>query len=132
MIEIGARDYLLFDGDCGICTYLSEVGQRMDDQKRFVVEPYQRFPEEELKRFGVTYEKCAKRLYVISRKGHAFGGAFGVNYFLFYRRGWSVLVALIYALPILLLLEMIGYWVVAKNRHRLSRWFGLKACLIKN
>ena len=34
-------------------------------------------------------------------------------------------------LPVLLLLELIGYRIVANNRHRLSQWFGMKACLIK-
>ena len=131
MIELGARDYLLFDGDCGICTYLSDVGRRMDKKNRFVVEPYQRVPEEELMRFGVTHGKCSKRIYVITRKGRAYGGAFGLNYFLFCQFPWSVLVVLIYALPVLLLLEIIGYWLVAKYRHRISRWFGMRACLLK-
>ncbi|HLG16425.1 MAG TPA: DCC1-like thiol-disulfide oxidoreductase family protein [Blastocatellia bacterium] len=131
MIETGASDYLLFDGDCGICTYLSDVAKRMDKGRRFVVEPYQRFPEEELMRFRVTYAKCTKRLYVITRKGRAWGGAFGLNYFLFHQPLWAAVVVLIYAVPVLLLLEIIGYRIVARNRHRLSRWFGMKACLLK-
>jgi predicted DCC family thiol-disulfide oxidoreductase YuxK len=38
---------------------------------------------------------------------------------------------LIYAIPVLLLLEMIGYRIVADNRHLISRWFGMQACLTK-
>jgi hypothetical protein len=38
-------------------------------------------------------------------------------------------VLLIYAIPPLLLLEVIGYRIVADNRHRISRWFGMQACL---
>jgi predicted DCC family thiol-disulfide oxidoreductase YuxK len=38
---------------------------------------------------------------------------------------------LIYATPVLLLLEVIGYRIVAENRQRSSRWFGMRARLIK-
>jgi hypothetical protein len=38
---------------------------------------------------------------------------------------------LIYAIPVLLLLEVIGYQIVAENRHRISQWFGMRAHLIK-
>jgi hypothetical protein len=38
---------------------------------------------------------------------------------------------LIYAIPVLLLLEVTGYQIVAASRHRISRWFGIRARLIK-
>lgn len=129
MIEEG-KDYLLFDGDCGICTRAAEIARGMGD--RFVIEPYQVIPEIELKIFGITYDKCAKSLQVITRKGRVYSGAFAVNYFLWRHFPWSLLVVLIYALPVLLLIEIIGYRLVAKNRYRLSRWFGLQACRIDN
>jgi hypothetical protein len=103
----------------------------MDHGRRFVIEPYQMFPEEDLARFGITYEKCSRALQVITRESRVYAGAFGVNYFLWQRFPWSLGVFLIYALPVLLLLELIGYRIVANNRHRLSQWFGMKACLIK-
>ena len=131
MIEIGKYDYMLFDGDCGICNYSAELARKMDKKCRFKIEPYQTVPEEELQKFGLTYDDCDKRMYVISRRGRRYPGAFGVNYFLIHKLPWSPLVVLIYVLPILLLLEVLGYAVVAKNRHRISRWFGLKACLLK-
>ena len=127
MIEEG-KDYLLFDGDCGICTRSAEIARKMDE--RFIIEPYQIFPEIELKIFGITYAKCAKSVQVITRKGRVYSGAFAVNYFLWQRSHWPLLVGLIYAVPVLLLIEVIGYRLVEKNRHRLSRWLGLKACLL--
>src|SRR6266498_1837803 len=121
-IEAG-RDYMLFDGDCGVCTWSAEVVRRMDRGRGFIVEPYQAFDESELARFGINYEKCSRAVQVITRKGRVYAGAFGVNYFLWRRFPWSV--------PVLLLLEVIGYRIVAENRHRISRWFGMQACLIK-
>jgi len=132
MIEVGKYDFMLFDGDCGICAYSAEIAKRIDREKRFLVEPYQNFPEEELMKFGINYEKCSRKIQIISRKGRVYTGAIGLNYFLFNYFPWSLLVVLIYAIPLLLLLEIVGYTIVAKNRHRISRWFGLKACLIRH
>src|SRR5262245_32645616 len=129
-IEAG-HDYILFDGDCGVCTWSAEVVRRMDRGRGFIVEPYQAFDESELARFGINYEKCSRAAQVITRKGRVYAGAFGVNYFLWRRFPWSVAVFLVYAIPVLLLLEVIGYRIVAENRHRISRWFGMQACLIK-
>jgi len=123
-----SRDYLLFDGDCGVCSWSAEVAKRMDGGRRFTIEPYQAFDESELMRFGIDYEKCSRALQVITRKGHVYAGAFGVNYFLWRRfpwSPWSLAVFLVYAIPMLLLLEVIGYRIVAENRHRISQWFGL-------
>jgi predicted DCC family thiol-disulfide oxidoreductase YuxK len=130
-IEAG-RDYLLFDGDCGVCTWSSEIARRMDRDGQFVIEPYQMFGEEELAKFGITYEQCSRAIQVITRKGRVHQGAFGVNYFL-WQQGfpWSLGVMLIYAIPVMLLLEVIGYRLVASNRHRISQWFGMKACLLR-
>jgi predicted DCC family thiol-disulfide oxidoreductase YuxK len=131
MKRIEDGDYLLFDGDCGICTYLAGTARTMDRKGGFTIEPYQAFSEAELQSFGITYDKCTKRLYVISGSGRVYPGAFGANYFLWYQFPWRVIVFLIYIIPPLLLFEIIGYRIVAMNRHRISGWFGLKACALK-
>jgi predicted DCC family thiol-disulfide oxidoreductase YuxK len=131
MIEPG-KDYVLYDGDCGICAYCSEIAKKMDSKERFVIKPYQSFTEAELMRYGVDYERCSKNLQLITRKGRVYQGAFSVNYFLWHQHLWSLLVFLIYAIPPLLLLEMIGYRLVADNRHHISQWFGMNACVIRD
>jgi predicted DCC family thiol-disulfide oxidoreductase YuxK len=129
-VEVG-RDYLLFDGDCGVCSWSAEVARRMDRRRQFIIEPYQMFDESELMRFGINYEKCSRALQVITRKSRVYAGAFGVNYFLWRQSLWWLAVVLIYAIPVLLLFEVIGYRIVADNRHRISQWFGMRACLVK-
>ena len=131
MIELGRHDYFLFDGDCGICSYSAEVCQRMDRRQQFVIMPYQSFAEDELRKFGLSYARCAHAVQTITRRGRVYAGAFAVNYFLWRQFPWSLLVLLIYALPPLLLLELIGYRLIANNRQRLSQWLGMKACLLK-
>ena len=56
------HDYLLFDGDCGVCSWSAEIARRMDRDHQFIIEPYQRFDESELMRFGINYEKCSRAL----------------------------------------------------------------------
>jgi predicted DCC family thiol-disulfide oxidoreductase YuxK len=121
---------LLFDGDCGICSYLAEVGERMDERRQFTIRPYQSFSEAELAQYGISYADCNRKLQAITRRGRVHAGAFAVNYFLWQQFPWSLLVVAIYALPVLLLAEVIGYALVARYRRRLSQWFGLKACLL--
>jgi predicted DCC family thiol-disulfide oxidoreductase YuxK len=131
MIELGRQNYFLFDGDCGICSYAAEVCQRMDRRQQFVVVPYQSFAEDELRRFGLSYAQCAHAVQTITRRGRVYAGAFAVNYFLWRQFPWSLLVLVIYAIPPLLVLELIGYRLIANNRQRLSQWLGMKACLLK-
>jgi predicted DCC family thiol-disulfide oxidoreductase YuxK len=130
MLDLRKYHYVLFDGDCGVCTSFSEFAKRIDIKKHFLIEPYQKFPEEALIPFGTTYEKCARKIHVIARSGHIYTDAFALNYFFFHYLPWSILVVAAHAMPILLLFEIIGYAIVAKNRYHLSRWFGLKACVI--
>ncbi len=130
MIEAG-KDYMLFDGDCGICSYAAERAERMDRRKRFIITPYQGFTEAELAPYGITYADCDHKLQVITGRGRVHAGAFAVNYFLWRQFPWTIVVILVYALPPLLLAEVIGYAIVARYRQDLSRRFGLKACLLR-
>jgi predicted DCC family thiol-disulfide oxidoreductase YuxK len=132
MIEIGKYDYMLFDGDCGICSAFSEFAKSLDVKKYFLIEPYQNFSAGDLMPLGLTHAKCAKKIHVIARNEHIFTGAFALNYFFFHYFPWSILVVCVHVMPILLLFEVIGYAIVAKNRYHLSRWFGLKVCSINH
>jgi predicted DCC family thiol-disulfide oxidoreductase YuxK len=129
-IEAG-KDYLLFDGDCGICSAASTWAGQLDHRQRFVIQPYQTYAEIELARFGLSYAVCDRKVQVITRRGRVYAGAFAVNYYLWHQFPWTLLVLLIYALPVLLLGEVLGYALVARHRRRLSQWFGLRACLLK-
>lgn len=123
-------DYMLFDGDCGICNLCAQHARRMAQNETWQIHPYQSYPASELAVFGVTHAQCAKQLHVISRQRKVHRGALALNYFLMRRFPWSLLIVLIYAFPVLLLFEIIGYALVARFRQRLSHWLGLTACRI--
>ena len=131
MIELGKRSWILFDGDCGICTWFADRAMRMDVQRHFYVEPFQRLADADLQPFGLSRADCLRRLQVISRKGTVHSGAFGVNFFFVHYFPWKLLVILLYLVPPLLFTEIVVYELVARNRTRLSRWLGMKACLVE-
>jgi predicted DCC family thiol-disulfide oxidoreductase YuxK len=130
MLDLRTFHYMLFDGDCGICTAFAQFARGIDRKQHFVIEPYQKFPEEVLITVGTSSERCARKIHVIARNGRIYTGALALNHFFFYYFPWSIFVVLAYMIPILLLGEIIGYAIVAKHRYYLSRWFGLKACVI--
>jgi predicted DCC family thiol-disulfide oxidoreductase YuxK len=130
-IEPASHGYFLFDGDCGICTRSADFVRTLDRRHRWVIEPYQYFDEAELKRFGLTYRLCSEKVRLIAPSGRVSGGAFAINRFLLDYFPWMVIPIVIYLLPPILLAEIVLYAVVARNRHRISRWLGMNACLIR-
>ncbi len=125
---------LLYDGDCGVCTRLMETARGLDKQGLFALLPYQSFAEIELAPFGLTHADCQRKLQVITRADHrkrrVFGGAFGVNFFLWQYWPWKIFVLLVYALPLLLLGEIVGYALFARYRRHISQWLGLTVCAL--
>jgi predicted DCC family thiol-disulfide oxidoreductase YuxK len=141
---------LLFDGDCGICTWLVEAGRRIDRRGRFVFGPYQDLDAPLLACYGLTATECGKRLYVVEpwpaprapaqasstsarprtfdRGPQARGGVVGLNLFLWRSFPWSLAVVVLYAIPVLLLAELLVYRWVARNRAGISRRLHLRAC----
>lgn len=114
------RDYMLWDGSCGFCRRSKELAERLD-QAHFVYKPYQSFSEEELKTVGLSHRRCERELKVVTETGRVFGGAFAVNYFLWRQPNLKFLVLLGGAFPLLFLLEVLGYKIVADNRTLFSR-----------
>lgn len=124
------KKYLLFDGDCGLCTAFADWTRRRDRAQKFDVISYQAFSEEELQRRGTSREKCAQRLHVLLPAGRFYRGAWALNYFAWHFFPWKIFVLIIYALPVFLLAEILAYELVARHRQRLSRWLGLQACVM--
>jgi predicted DCC family thiol-disulfide oxidoreductase YuxK len=129
----GSRDLLLYDGECGLCSVLAGRARAIDRDKRFTIVAYQDLPEPLLRRFGLDHARCSRRLYSVSpgdrgRPPRVRGGAFAVNDFLWKHPPWSAGIVLLYAVPLLLLLEVVGYHLVSANRHRISALLGIRSC----
>ncbi len=122
---------LLFDGDCGICTWCAEWAKAHDRSGEFEVQPYYEFSEEELAPYGLDWAACTRAVQLITQQGRVRSGPFAVNAFLWRQRGWRLLVGLLYILFPLLLIEWAAYALVAKNRHRISAALGMNACRVR-
>lgn len=127
----GRGAVLLYDGGCGICSRLARAAARFAGERGVAVSAYQEMPAAELSAIGLTEEECARRLRFRGASGRLFGGAFAVNRFLLAAapanlggRLVRAAVALCYALPPLLLLEVAAYELFARNRRR----FGSAGC----
>lgn len=131
MIELQGKGLLLFDGDCGMCSKIAKWCGETDGGEHFCVEPYFEFSEEDLAPHGLTWEDCTKAVQLITPHGKVISGAFAVNHFLWTRPLFKPALAVLYILFPLLALEMLGYAIVAKNRHRISAALGMNECKIR-
>ena len=154
-LEPAGRHLLLFDGECGICSWLAQRAGRLDRGGLFTILPFQDLSDADLAPWGVTREACAERLHLLLREDpRGFGdrrsgrrglradraarssrrvrrGAFAVNTFLRLCPPWGRLVAILYLIPPLLLVEVVGYGIVARHRAWISRWLGLAGCAVR-
>ena len=130
-VRADGKALLLFDGDCGVCTWIAQWLERMDRGRRFAIKPHQALSDAQLAAHGTSRDACNRAVRVVTPKGRVLGGSFAINYFFWWRFPWCVAVALIYLLPPILLAEVLVYAWVARNRHRVSRWLGLTECKVK-
>lgn len=115
-----SRPYLLWDSDCRFCRNSVALLARID-RAGFVFLPYQEFPQTLWKEFGLTQRRCEREVQLITRSGRVLGGAFAINYFLLQQPKWRVLVLLSCLFPVVFLVEVLLYRVVAKNRGFFSK-----------
>lgn len=106
-----------------MCTRLVTAAARFAGDREIGFAAYQELDPADFDRLGVTRSRCEARLRFRSLRGRWRGGALAVNAFVWAAapRGWRglparTLAAAFTLLPPLLLLEMLAYEVVARNR----------------
>ncbi|MFA7325506.1 MAG: DUF393 domain-containing protein [Candidatus Kapaibacterium sp.] len=122
-------DLLIFDGDCGICTYSSEFVQKHTTKDKFEVKPFQILNLSELHPL-LSEDKTSKSLYLLTEEGKLYNRSKGV--FETMKRMDSFYKPFGYLLsnPFFVILCNPLYDWVARNRTKLSIRFGLNACNI--
>ncbi len=108
------RAVLVFDGDCGFCTWSAGRIQRWASGSLDVV-PWQRT---DLTSLGLTEAQCSEAVQFVDPSGVAAGGAAVARALLLCREPWRS-VGRVLAQPWLAPVVQRGYVVVAANRHRL-------------
>jgi predicted DCC family thiol-disulfide oxidoreductase YuxK len=108
-------ELLVYDGDCGFCTQ-SAMWCRRRFRRAVDVAPWQSL---DLAAFGLTERQVTTAAYWIDRRGGRHRGHAAIGRALLAMRGGWPVVGLLVLTPPLSLLARLGYWLTAKNRHRL-------------
>lgn len=110
---------LLWDGECGFCQHMVEVLKRRDRNGVFKACKFQLCPSPPM--HPDLYERCKSALYVVTESGMELRGAKAVL-FLYELTGWGFFAKLLGTPPFLWIIQL-GYWLVARNRGLISKWF---------
>lgn len=112
---MGAQATVLFDGDCGFCTWSAGKLQRWVKPPSTII-PWQRA---DLAALGVSQEQCERALQWVPESGAPVaGGRAVVAILLASPQPWRALGAVLCAPGIRWLVDK-GYELTASNRHRL-------------
>ena len=109
-----ARTVLVFDGDCGFCTWSAGLLQRWSTAGLAVV-PWQRA---DLGALGLTADECATAVQCVAPDGTYSGGLAVARALRGCRQPWRS-AGVVLAIPALRPLVEHGYAWVAANRYRL-------------
>jgi predicted DCC family thiol-disulfide oxidoreductase YuxK len=117
------RAVLVFDGDCGFCTWSAGYVAQWAAGALDVV-PWQ---HADLTRLGLTEAQCSAAVQFVDRRGVASGGAAIARALLRCRQPWRSAGVLL-SRPVLIPAVERGYALVAAHRHRLPG--GTPACAL--
>jgi predicted DCC family thiol-disulfide oxidoreductase YuxK len=106
---------VIYDGDCGICEASARwIRQRFPDVS--VVSHYE---------YGLS---SIGAVWFINDVGRKEGSVAVASLLRMSASRWWRFVGAFMQLPLIRNIARMAYWCVAKNRARISRWVGLKAC----
>ena len=108
---------LLWDGDCGFCRRSVAWAERRDAGHAFHAVPYQQAPSPPMT--PELRQACARAVHLVTPEGRMLRAGRACLWVL-ERIGYPVL-ARVLALPPLVWIVEVGYWLVARNRWLASR-----------
>lgn len=111
-----APPVLVYDGDCGICTKLSNVARQVVMPRRgTVIASY----DLDLDHYGLTMEQCLEALQFVDEQGRVHAAQDAVARLLLAGAPWWKPFGAVLLLPGVNALAGLGYRWVARNRYRL-------------
>jgi len=126
---MGNQHWLIWDGECGLCSASAQYLRRRDPQRKFQIVQYQHCPSPPMT--PEIFDGASRALYAVTRDGRILRGADAV-FFAWRETGGGFLAAVLGNPPLIWLMRA-GYWLVARNRGLISRWFfGGVACGLDN
>jgi predicted DCC family thiol-disulfide oxidoreductase YuxK len=130
MISQARSGIVIFDGECGICNASREWAEAHDRAGRLRFFPYQTADLDGLSP-GLTLAMASRSAYFIYPDGRCVSGSRAVFETLQRLYGvWRIVGMVMVQQPFWLVAEPV-YYLVARNRARLSAWLGLSYCLVE-
>ena len=123
-------DLLIFDGDCGICTFFSEFVQKRSSANKLQIKPYQILNLSEIHQ-DLDELKTSQSLYLVTEDKVLYNRSKGVFEVMKRMNGIYKLIGFILSNPIAVVLFNPIYKWIAKNRTKISSKLGLNACNIR-
>ncbi len=121
MAQANAPHWLLWDGECDFCAWSVARVRRRDPKGQFRIVPFQSAPPELMQK--VNPDNLLRGVHVVTNEGQVLRAGRAVL-FLMEQVGNRPLARLLRLPPLVWLVEL-GYWLIARNRHRISRWLRL-------
>lgn len=116
---------LIFDGDCGFCTTTANF------IAKYTTTPIEIHPWQwiDLAKYGLTQQVAASKVQIVVGGKSFAGHAAFAKLLRLQRQGWLKIVGGILAIPPFSWVARLGYFYVAKYRHKLPG--GTPACAIE-
>jgi predicted DCC family thiol-disulfide oxidoreductase YuxK len=130
MTEENRLRILIFDGDCGFCGRVVTILRRRDRCGIFDYIPYQSLSDGELATFELTRDQCGLAIQCVTDHGVS-NGAMAFNAYLSHFGLACKALGLIGSLPLVRLAESVAYEWIARNRHHISEFLGMRVCQIE-
>lgn len=128
-MEMAERHWLIWDGECGLCSETAQWVRQKDTKREFIICQYQNCPSPPMN--PAFYERCKVELGVVTSDGRELGGAKAV-FFILEQLGWGWFARLL-AAPPMIWINTLGYRIIARNRGFLSKvFFRGKSCGLDN
>lgn len=110
------RLVLVFDGDCGFCTWAARWIARVGSKRRagFRLIPCQH--KRDVESLGLTVTDCLEAAWAVEAGGARYRGGGAITISLAHALGWTWLAGLV-RVPIMGMLIEVGYWMVVKLRR---------------
>ena len=111
------RDYLLLDGDCGLCHRLANfIDKRLSKNKRIYYRPISSTEAQEMIASMPEHQRKADSVYLIKDGKSYIKSAAGIRCLLYMRWYYSMWFPIVWLVP--LPIRDIGYMIIAKYRHK--------------
>ncbi len=119
---------IIYDGDCGICSYFMQFAERKT-RKKLSIFPF--VTDSLASQYGLQLHELATESVIVIENSNIYSHSSALRLIFYYMGFIYKIPALLLALKPIEKATNILYRYISRNRHKLSKLLGMKACKIK-